>query len=82
MLMRTQEQLQLAKSQFDTAVKEIERAQGEIDVLDKERREAEESARHARERARELLLEMNIQDARRQGWEEGKKQGLLKDRVL
>ena len=73
---RTQEQLQVAKSQFDAAVKEIERAQGEINALDQERQEAEESARRARERARELLLEMKIQDARRQGWEEGRKQGL------
>ena len=76
MLTRTQEQLQIAKSQFDVAVKEIERAQGEIDALDKERQEAEVSARRARERARDLLLEMKIQDARRQGWEEGRKQGL------
>ena len=76
MLTRTQEQLHLAKSQFDSAVKEIERAQGEIDALDKERQEAEDSARRARERARELLLEMKIQDARRQGWEEGRKLGL------
>ena len=76
MLTRTQEQLHLAKSQFDGAVKEIERAQREIDALDKERQEAEGSARRARERARELLLEMKIQDARRQGWEEGRKLGL------
>jgi len=76
MLTRTQEQLQVAKSQFDAATKEIERAQAEIDALDKERQEAEESARRARERARELLLEMKIQDARRQGWEEGRKQGI------
>jgi hypothetical protein len=76
MLTRTQEQLQVAKSQFDAAVKEIERAQTEIDALDKERQEAESSARRARERARELLLDMKIQDARRQGWEEGRKQGL------
>ena len=76
MLTRTQEQLQVAKSHFDAAVNEIERAQGEIDALDKERQEAEESARRARERARDLLLEMKIQDARRQGWEEGRKQGL------
>ena len=76
MLTRTQDQLQVAKSQFDAAVKEIERAQREIDSLDRERLEAEDSARRARERARELLLEMKIQDARRQGWEEGRKQGL------
>ena len=76
MLTRTQEQLQIARSQFDAAVKEIERAQTEIDALDKERQEAEYSARRARERARELLLDMKIQDARRQGWEEGRKQGL------
>jgi len=76
MLTRTQDQLQVAKSQFDAAVKEIERAQREIDALDRERLEAEDSARRARERARELLLEMKIQDARRQGWEEGRKQGL------
>lgn len=76
MFTRTQEQLHTARSQFDAAVKEIERAQAEIDVLDKERQEAEDSARRARERARELLLEMKIQDARRQGWEEGRKQGL------
>ena len=76
MLTRTQEQLHLAKSQFDGAVKEIERAQREIDALDRERQEAEDSARRARERARELLLEMKIQDARRQGWEEGRRLGL------
>ena len=76
MLTRTQEQLQVAKSQFDAAVKEIDRAQGEINALDKERQEAEASARRARERARDLLLEMKIQDARRQGWEEGRKQGI------
>ena len=76
MLTRTQEQLQIAKSQFDAAVKEIDRAQEEIDALDKERQEAEASARRARERARDLLLEVKIQDARRQGWEEGRKQGL------
>jgi hypothetical protein len=76
MLARTQEQLQVARSQFDTAVKEIERAQGEIDALDKERQEAEDSARRAQERAKELLLEMKVQDARRQGWEEGMRQGI------
>ena len=36
MLTRAQEQLQVAKFQFDGAVKEIERAQREIDALDKE----------------------------------------------
>jgi len=76
MLTRTQEQLQVTKSQFDASVKEIERAQGEIDALDKERQEAEESARCAKERARDLLLEMKTQDARRQGWETGRKLGL------
>ncbi len=52
-------------SQFGFTVKEIERAQREIDALDNERQEAEDGARCARERARELLFEMEIQDAKR-----------------
>jgi len=76
MLTRTQEQLQIARSQFDAAVKEIEHAQAKIDTLDKEQQEAEYSAHRARERARGRLLDMKIQDARRQGWEEGRKQDL------
>ena len=36
MLTRAQERLQVAKFQFDGAVREIEHAQREIDALDKE----------------------------------------------
>ena len=52
-------------SQFNAAVKEIEHAQPAINALDKEQQEAEDSARRARERARELLLGTEIQDAER-----------------
>jgi len=46
---RTQEQLQIARSQFNAAIKEIKHTQAEIDALDKEQQEAEYSAHHARE---------------------------------
>ena len=49
MLMRAQEQLQVSISQFNSAVKEIERAQPEIHALDKARSEAGDSARRAKE---------------------------------
>lgn len=58
MLTRTQRQLQVAKSQLGAAVKEIERVQREIGVLDQERQGAKDSTPYARERAKEFLLEM------------------------
>ena len=51
----------------------------ENEALDKERQETEYSARRARERAREFLLEIKVQGAKRQGWEEGRKRGLEED---
>jgi len=70
MLTRAPKQLQVANSQFVAAVKEIERPQPKIDTLDKD------GACRARGRPRVLLLEMKVQDVRRQGWEEGREQGL------
>lgn len=79
---RVSEELRLYKLQLDNAQKEIHKAQDVIDVLEKERNDAEESAARARSTARKLKEEKLVMQAREDGRREGMQQGFERGRRL
>jgi len=62
--------------QLASAAKELQRAQAEIDILDQQRVDAEQSAVNARETARQYRTALEAQRAREEGLLEGRRLGI------
>lgn len=79
---KANEELRLYKIQLDYAQKEINRAQGVLDLVEKQRAAAEREAAEAKAKARKLNEEIVIETARREGRRQGLQEGLDRGRKL
>jgi hypothetical protein len=79
---RISEELRLYKLQLDAAQKEIFRAQDVLQMVEKQKYDAELDAAKARTTARDLLEEKTIMIAREEGRKLGYKDGLRRGRTL
>ncbi|KAF5326236.1 hypothetical protein D9611_000064 [Ephemerocybe angulata] len=79
---KANEELRLYKIQLEYAQREINRAQGVLDLVEKQRVTAEKDALEAKSKIRKLTEEITVDHARREGRRQGLQEGLDRGRQL